>query len=58
LLLRTDGALTELSVQNASDLTYQIQRFKRISATASAPRGLNRKDVLGLRVEIRNATGK
>ncbi len=58
LLLRTDGALTELSVQNASDLTYQIQRFKRISATASAPRGLTRKDVLGLRVEIRNANGE
>lgn len=58
LLLRTDGALTELSVQNASDLTYQIQRFKRISATASVPQGLTRNDALGLRVEIRNANGE
>lgn len=58
LLLRNDGTLTELAVLTPSDLTYQIQRFKRISATATAPQGLTRREALGLRVEIRNANGE
>ncbi|MGE4262884.1 MAG: hypothetical protein AB7E46_00250 [Desulfovibrio sp.] len=58
LLLRNDGTLTELAAQNSSDLTFQIQRFKRISATANAPEGLTRKEALGLRVEIKNSDGE
>jgi hypothetical protein len=58
LLLRNDGTLTELAAQNSSDLTFQIQRFKRISATANAPEGLTRKEALGLRVEIKNSSGE
>jgi len=58
LLLRNDGTLTELAVQNSADLSYQIQRFKRISATASAPDGLTRREALGLRVEIKNSDGE
>jgi len=58
LLLRNDGTLTELAVQNNSDLTFQIQRFKRISTTANAPEGLTRKEALGLRVEIKNSNGE
>ncbi|MHC1752498.1 hypothetical protein [Humidesulfovibrio sp.] len=58
LLLRSDGTLTELDVPSRSDLTYQIQRFKRISATGRAPAGLTRREALGLRVEIKNSDGE
>ncbi len=58
LLLRNDGSLTELDAATASDLTYQIQRFKRISATARVPEGLTRREALGLRVEIKNSDGE
>jgi len=58
LLLRNDGTLTELDAASASDLTYQISRFKRISASARAPQGVSRKEALGLRVEIKNSSGE
>jgi hypothetical protein len=58
LLLRNDGSLIELDAATASDLTYQIQRFKRISATARVPEGLTRREALGLRVEIKNSDGE
>lgn len=58
LLLRNDGSLTELDAATPTDLTYQIQRFKRISAGARAPEGLSRREALGLRVEIKNADGE
>lgn len=58
LLLRSDGTLTELDVPSRSDLSYQIQRFKRISATGRAPAGLTRREALGLRVEIKNSDGE
>lgn len=58
LLLRSDGTLTELEVPNSNNLTYQIQRFKRISATGRAPAGLTRREALGLRVEIKNSDGE
>jgi hypothetical protein len=58
LLLRNDGTLTELDASTASDLTYQISRFKRISASARVPEGLTRREALGLRVEIKNSDGE
>ncbi|GAB6126647.1 hypothetical protein [Humidesulfovibrio idahonensis] len=58
LLLRNDGSLTELDAATASDLTYQITRFKRISASARVPEGLTRREALGLRVEIKNSDGE
>lgn len=58
LLLRNDGSLTELDAATASDLTYQIQRFKRISAIARVPEGVSRREALGLRVEIKNSDGE
>jgi len=58
LLLRNDGTLTELDASPASDLTYQISRFKRISASARVPEGLTRREALGLRVEIKNSDGE
>lgn len=58
LLLRSDGVLAELDAEPASDLTYQISRFKRIGVAARLPKGLGRRDALGLRVEIKNASGE
>ena len=57
LLLKTDGTLQELEWP-AQDLTFQIQRFKRISTSAKLPEGVARRDVLGLRVEIMNSSGE
>jgi hypothetical protein len=58
LVLKNDGSLHEVESAAASDLTYQIQRFKRISASARLPEGLTRREVLGLRVEIKNSDGE
>lgn len=57
LLLKTDGALQELDWP-AQDLTFQIQRFKRIATSAKLPEGAARRDVLGLRMEITNSSGE
>ena len=43
---------------SSADLTYQITRFKRISASARVPEGLTRREALGLRVEIKNSDGE
>lgn len=56
-VLRNDGSLTPLDAPSA-DLTFQIQRFKRISASAKVPEGVTRREVLGLRVEIKNSEGE
>ncbi len=56
LLLRNDGSLTPLNVP-AQDLTYQIQRYKRISTSAPIPEGLTRREALGLRIEIKTSEG-
>ncbi len=58
LVLKSDGSLSELEPSSAADLTYQIQRFKRISASARLPEGLTRREALGLRVEIKNSDGE
>jgi hypothetical protein len=57
LLLKNDGTMLLIEPASASDFTYQIQRFKRISASARLPEGLTRKEALGLRVEIKNSDG-
>lgn len=57
LLLKTDGALQELEWP-AQDLTFQIQRFKRIATSAKLPEGAARRDALGLRMEITNSSGE
>lgn len=58
LVLKNDGSLSEVEPSSAADLTYQIQRFKRISASARLPEGLTRREALGLRVEIKNSDGE
>lgn len=57
LLLKTDGALLELDWP-AQDLTFQIQRFKRIVTSAKLPEGTARREALGLRMEITNSSGE
>ncbi len=57
LLLRANGSLTALDAAPATDLTYQITRFKRIAVTAVIPR-TGRRDALGLRMEIKNTKGE
>jgi hypothetical protein len=56
LLLRNDGSLIPLAVP-AQDMTYQIQRFKRISTSGPIPEGLTRREALGLRIEIKTSEG-
>jgi hypothetical protein len=56
LLLRNDGSLIPLEVP-AQDLTYQIQRFKRISTSGPIPEGLTRREILGMRIEIKTSEG-
>lgn len=57
LLLRSDGSLIPLAAP-APDLSYQIQRFKRISTSAPIPEGLTRREALGLRIEIKTSEGE
>lgn len=56
LVLRNDGSLIPLEVPT-QDLTYQIQRFKRISTSGPIPEGLTRREALGLRIEIKTSEG-
>jgi hypothetical protein len=56
LILRNDGSLLPLEVP-AQDTTYQIQRFKRISTSGPVPEGLTRREILGLRIEIKTTEG-
>ncbi len=56
-VLRNDGVLVPLEVPSA-DLSFQIQRFKRISTTTKLPEGVTRPQLLGLRVEIKNSEGE
>lgn len=57
LLLRNNGSLTPLEAPSA-DLTFQIQRFKHITVAAKLPDGVSRREVLGLRVEIKTSEGE
>jgi len=42
---------------NKGDLSFQIQRFKRIQTTFLLPDGKTRKDLFGLRLEIKGKNG-
>ncbi|MUM77938.1 hypothetical protein GKC30_09860 [Pseudodesulfovibrio sp. F-1] len=56
-LVKKDGG-TLMAKTNASDLGFQIQRFKRIQTTFSLPDGVEQKDVFGLRLEIKGSDGE
>ncbi|MFH1914723.1 MAG: hypothetical protein ABIK45_10670 [Pseudomonadota bacterium] len=56
-LVKKDGG-TQMAKTNASDLAFQIQRFKRMQTTFSLPDGVEQKDVFGLRLEIKGSDGE
>mgnify|MGYP000114968051 CR=1 FL=1 len=48
----------EVSINtNKNDLTFQIQRFKRIRTSFIMPSGVKKSDVFGIRLEIKNNDG-
>lgn len=42
---------------NKNELSFQIQRFKRMQTTFLLPEGLERKDLFGIRLEIKGKDG-
>ncbi|MEZ7197664.1 hypothetical protein [Pseudodesulfovibrio karagichevae] len=53
----TKGGRSEDAETNKDDLSFQIQRFKRIRTTFLLPEGMDRKDLFGLRLEIKGKDG-
>jgi hypothetical protein len=53
----TKSGQTEEAQTNKDDLSFQIQRFKRIRTTFLLPEGMERKDLFGLRLEIKGKDG-
>lgn len=43
---------------NANDLSFQIQRFKKVVTTFSLPSGINLADVFGLRIMVETDSGE
>lgn len=54
--VKKDGSAVEAKLKK-SDLSFQIQRFKRIQTSFLLPDGLERKDLFGLRLEIKGKGG-
>ncbi|MGE4424292.1 MAG: hypothetical protein AB7D39_18480 [Pseudodesulfovibrio sp.] len=53
----TKSGQSEDAETNKDDLAFQIQRFKRIRTTFLLPEGMERKDLFGLRLEIKGKDG-
>lgn len=53
----TKGGEAKKVETNKGDLSFQIQRFKRIQTTFLLPEGMERKDLFGLRLEIKGKDG-
>lgn len=56
MLLKKDGTPVKPKV-NTRDLSFQIQRFKRMQTSFLLPDGLDRKELFGLRLEIKGKDG-
>ncbi|HMM38420.1 MAG TPA: hypothetical protein PKB11_06640 [Desulfovibrio sp.] len=56
-LIRNDGQVLGVEA-NRADLSFQIQRFKHIRTVFTLPKGADRRDVFGLRLEIKGSDGK
>jgi len=54
--VKKDGMAVSATT-NKSDLAFQIQRFKRIQTSFFFPDGVDKKDVFGLRLEIKGKDG-
>lgn len=57
VFIKKDGS-TQTVKTNKNDLTFQIQRFKRIRTSFIMPSGLKKEDIFGLRLEIKDNDGK
>ncbi|QGY38891.1 hypothetical protein GM415_01635 [Pseudodesulfovibrio cashew] len=55
-LVKKDGSTQDANVKK-SDLSFQIQRFKRIQTVFVLPDGVDRKELFGLRLEIKGKDG-
>ena len=58
LLLVTDSGKVEPAGAPEADLTFSIQRFKRIQTSFNFPAGMQRSDLFALRVVIKGQDGK
>lgn len=56
IYLTKDGRIVDAET-NKNDLSFQIQRFKRIQTDFLLPEGMDKKDLFGLRLEIRGKDG-
>ena len=54
--VKKDGSLVKVPT-NKNDLSFQIQRFKRIQTSFMLPDGVAPNDVFGLRLEIQDKDG-
>ena len=54
--VKKDGSVATAKT-NTDDLSFQIQRFKRIQTAFLLPDGLEQKDLFGLRLEIKGKDG-
>lgn len=54
--VKKDGSSVDAKT-NQRDLSFQIQRFKRIQTTFLLPDGLDQKDLFGVRLEIKGKNG-
>ncbi|WP_243545255.1 hypothetical protein [Pseudodesulfovibrio tunisiensis] len=54
--VKKDGTFVQAKT-NQGDLGFQIQRFKRIRTTFLLPDGMDRKDLFGLRLDIKGKEG-
>ncbi len=56
VFIKKDGSPIKAKF-NRSDLAFQIQRFKRMQTVFPLPDGMERKDLFGLRLEIKGKSG-
>lgn len=56
-VVKKDGSSSVPELKK-SDLSFQIQRFKRIKTTFLLPEGVEQKDLFGLRLEIKSKGGE
>jgi DNA-binding transcriptional regulator LsrR (DeoR family) len=54
--VKKDGSVATAKT-NSNDLSFQIQRFKRIQTAFLLPDGVEQKDLFGLRLEIKGKDG-
>lgn len=56
-LVTNDGSLVKVDY-SGSDMTFQIQRFRKITAVFELPEGVKVKDVFGVKLQLKTSDGK